>query len=98
MFVETKRKSSTVPLENFSSEPIRKSAATQRTPAAYHSSGSSITVSNFFHVFLRCGNAAWKATPENATRPSPSTAQKQDRNGQSENAKESAAHIYSRIA
>jgi len=38
MFVETKRKSSTVPLENFSSEPIRKSAATQRTLAAYHSS------------------------------------------------------------
>lgn len=37
MFVEAKRK--TVPLENFSSEPIRKSAATQRTLAAYHSSG-----------------------------------------------------------
>ncbi|CAG5085570.1 Oidioi.mRNA.OKI2018_I69.PAR.g10928.t1.cds [Oikopleura dioica] len=36
MFVEAKRK--TVPLENFSSEPIRKSAATQRTLAAYHSS------------------------------------------------------------
>ena len=80
MFVEAKRK--TVPLENFSSEPIRKSAATQRTLAAYHSSGKLLylleRLKNHLQTWKRCEKSSGKRRPQSKCPNLPITEQKQE--------------------